>query len=43
MDIARARKWIEYFIIINGTNKQEDETDENNVAGFMQFLQNNKG
>jgi len=38
MDLDRARKWMEYFTIING-NKKEEETEENNVAGFMQFLQ----
>jgi len=38
MDLDRVRNWMEYFTIING-NKKEEEIEENNVAGFMQFLQ----
>ena len=42
MDLVRAKKWIEYFSIINGSETKEVEEDESNAAGFMHYLQGNK-
>jgi len=38
MEVDEFHKWIEYFSITNGSGKTE-KSDDNNVAGFMQFLQ----
>jgi len=35
MELTRVKKWLRYFSIVNGT---EDKSDDNNVAGFMQYL-----
>lgn len=42
METDEFKKWMDYFSIINGAN-EEEPTEDNNVAGFMHFLQSDKG